>query len=364
MMRQAFRGLGLMGLLAVMAGSAVRAQPEKLPDPPDRVEWQNRKDGTLKLSSGLFTVSPAGFQVLSGDKLDKVIATIDHPDDIVKVSIGELKDVPRGSIQSADTKEYKQKDYKGALKDYQEMLKKTGLPERSQRYLDYKAAQMTTKVVDELDEGKGWKEESEKAVKVWSAFLSTHKTGWELWPAVRASTRLQIEQGKFDDAARTWRKITENKTMPAEAKLEAALQEIDLYIRGTKYASAAVPADTLVKTAVGAKKARLIIYAIAAKAGSGGTPLTGIDAIKAEMEKTKDPSVHATGFSMMGELYLAGKKPREAMWMFLWVETVMNQDRDEVFKAMMRLTGLFATMMDEEQTAKYRDKLKRYRGNF
>jgi hypothetical protein len=67
---------------------------------------------------------------------------------------------------------------------------------------------------------------------------------------------------------------------------------------------------------------------------------------------------------MMGELYLADGKPRDAMWMFLWVETVLNQDREEAFKAIVRLHDLFAAQMDEEQTKKYQDKLKRFRSTF
>jgi hypothetical protein len=79
------------------------------------------------------------------------------------------------------------------------------------------------------------------------------------------------------------------------------------------------------------------------------------------MDKTKDPTVHATGFALRGELYLAAGKPRDAMWEFLWVETVMNQDRDEVFKALVRLADIFEAEPNEEKGRFYRDKIKRFR---
>ena len=44
---------------------------------------------------------------------------------------------------------------------------------------------------------------------------------------------------KFDDAARTWSRVTANKEMPPDAKLEGQLQEIDLQIRGGKQYGAA-----------------------------------------------------------------------------------------------------------------------------
>jgi hypothetical protein len=365
MKRQAIRGLVLLGLLTLVADSTVRGQPA----PADKITVRDRKDGSTKTYDGQFKVGPGGFQVFGGEKFDKVIATI-TPDDIIKVVIGELPSVERSVILGLNAKEEK-KDYDGARVGYQDLFKKSaGAPEKSKRYLQFKVAYLNNKIVDDLDADKGWKAKAEDAVKTWADFLQDYKSGWELWPAVRSCTRLQIELGKHDDAARTWSRLSKNTDMPPDAKLEASLQEIDLQIRAGKeqkgqYSTAAVAASELLKTAAGPKKDRLVIYEIAAKAGADGKPLDGIDKIKAEMEKTKDASVHATGFSMMGELYLAdGKKPRDAMWMFLWVETVMNQDKDEALKAISRLAEMFEAQMDEDQSKKYRDKLKRFRNTF
>ena len=186
--------------------------------------------------------------------------------------------------------------------------------------------------------------------------------------------RLQVERGKYDDAAGAWEKLRGVSEMPPDAKLEAGIQEVDLRIRGKTYPNAAALADELQKVATGARKERLAVYAIAAKAASDGKYAEGVDRIRSEMDKSKDPAVHATGYGMMGELYLAAGKSRDAMWMFLWVETVVNQDRDETFKALCRLADLFEKpgeesplknpMADEDQAKKYREKLKRFRAMF
>lgn len=350
MTRFAIRGLALIGLVAATLATA-RAQN------PDVVTVRDRKDNSLKKMSGTFTASPAGFQVVGADK--KASPPI-NPDDVVSVAIGDLTGVERGVINGLNTKE-ENKKYGEALTGYKDAAKAAGLPERTQRYLRYKVAAMTQKTADEVDFDKGWKAKAEDAAGGWTAFLQDYKFGWELWPATRALTRTQIELGQFDAAARTWKALAANKELPADARLEAQIQEIDLQIRAKNYSSAEPTAGDLQKSANGAQKERLAIYQLAAK--SGDKPLEGIDKIKAEMEKTKDASVHATGFSMMGELYLAGGKPRDAMWAFLWVETVLNQDRDEAFKAVARLTGLFEAgpLADEDQAKKYRDKLKRLR---
>ena len=45
------------------------------------------------------------------------------------------------------------------------------------------------------------------------------------------------------------------------------------------------------------------------KAGADGEHLKGVEKVRAAMDKTKDPAVHATGFALRGELFLAGSNP-------------------------------------------------------
>src|SRR5262245_50706293 len=159
MMRQAIRGLVLIGLFAWVVDSSGRAQ-----NAPDKVEVRDRKDGTTKKYEGVLKVSPAGFQVFSGDKGGAPFS----PDDIVKITIGDLPGVDRGTVLSLHTKEEKKtsKDYAEAVTGYQELLKMAKDP-RSKRYLAFKVNMVTNKVVDDLDEDKGWKEKAEACIKDW-----------------------------------------------------------------------------------------------------------------------------------------------------------------------------------------------------
>ena len=204
--------------------------------------------------------------------------------------------------------------------------------------------------------------------KAWRQFLAgVQRPGWELWPAARARTRLQIELGKFDDAARALEQAR-RATRTAAGRPAGGGAPGDRPAdprQGVRRRRGRPPAE-LLKTAAGAQKERLDIYEIAAKAGGDGKPLDGVDKIKAEMEKTKDPSVHATGFSMMGELYLAGE---QAAGRDVGVPVGGNGaepgQRRGVQGASSRLADMFETaQMDEDQARKYRDKLKRFRGTF
>ncbi len=354
MNRFALRGL-LLALFLVLAASAARAQ-----NVPDKVTVR-QKDGSSKTFDGTFTASAAGFQIVAADK--KVLATV-NPDDVLKVAIGDLPGADRAQVLANATKEEK-RDWDGARKGYEDLLKKVPpTQDRTKRHLEFKRNLAAQRAADELDYEKDWAASADKCAQLWGDFFTDHKGGWELWPATRSQARIFVERGKFDDAARAWNRLAKSADMPTDAKTEAALQEIDLNVRSKSYAPAVQAAAEQLKTATGARKDRLVIYEIAAKAGSDAKQLEGVEKIRAEMNKTKDPNVHATGFSMMAELYLAGGKPRDAMWSFLWVETVLNQDREEVFKAVSRLATLFEAQMDEDQLKKYREKLKRYRGSF
>lgn len=378
MKRHVIRSLALFGLVTAAVSTAFAQNTN-----PDTIEVRNRKDGTTKNYRGQLKVGPAGFQVFSGDKLDKASEPI-APDDIIKVTAGDLPNIKTEALTAVREKEEAalkvkgdkraSKEYADAVAAYQALGKTAGLPDRTKRYLDYKVAALNQRPVDELEvtdaaSKEAWGKAADKSISDWKDFIATYKDpgkfGWEVWSAVRGATRLQIERGKYDDAAAVWGGLRRVQELPADAKLEAGMQEIDFQIRAKAYSNASVTvADAELKKATGARKERLGIYELAAKAGADGKHLEGVDKIKAAMDKTKDPTVHATGYAMMGELYLAAGKPRDAMWMFLWVETVVNQDKDEVFKAVARLNELFEAQMDEDQGKKYREKVKRLRTLF
>lgn len=373
MKRPAIRGLALFVFTVAVVSTAL-AQTT-----PDSIEVRSRKDGTTKTYRGQLKVGPAGFQVLTGEKLEK--AETVNPDDITRITAGELTGVKADALSAAKAKEdlaFKGKDDKRNPKDltdavgeYKKLAAASGLPDRSKRYLDFKVLALSQRAVDEMDVSdqatkEAWGKAADKAISDWKDFLATYnaagKMGWEVWSAVRSATRLLTERGKYDEAAAVWANLRKSPDLPPDAKLDAALQEIDFQVRAKAYSNAVILAgDAELQKATGARKERLGIYELAAKAGSDSKHLDGVDKIKAAMDKTKDPAVHAAGYAMMGELYLAAGKPRDAMWMFLWVETVVNQDKDDVFKAVARLNELFEAQMDEDQGKKYREKIKRFR---
>lgn len=349
------RTLAALLLIAVTAGSVALGQPGT----PDRITFRDKKDGKAVTRDGELKAGAVGYQVVAGGK---AVATVGG-NDIVRVVPGDLPGIDRtkdvfGLLGVEDNR-----DFEKARAGYAELLKAPNLPEKTKRYLEFKLATTTARVADDTPDDGGWAGKADEAAKLLDQFLVTYPNGWELWPVGRTAARLRFEAGKFDAAAQGWGKLAKSAELPADLRQEAALAEIDALIREKRYPVAAGKIEELAKAgAAGSVGDRLAIYRLTAKAATG-TPADGVPAVEAEIAKTKDNLVRAVGYSMLGELFLAAERPRDAMWSFLWVDTVYTQDRDEVVKAMARLARVFAALGDDDRAKAYRDKLRRYRAN-
>ena len=87
----------------------------------------------------------------------------------------------------------------------------------------------------------------------------------------------------------------------------------------------------------------------------------GVDDYDNSIGKTPDPSLKALGYNVLGDVYFAKGQKRDAMWSYLWVDVVYNQDRGEQLKAMTRLIRIFEADNDKEKAQMYKEKLSRSR---
>lgn len=351
MIRLAARGGLALALIAVVIGSAARGQPA-LP----RVEYRDPKDGQIHTTDSEIKAGAVGYQIVpSGSKIPISLA----PANIIRVFPGELPGLDRNKDIVPLFDAEKKGDTAKALTGYEELRKRPGLTDaRTRQFLEFKRAILSAQLADAAAEA-GWKDRATEAAGLLDAYLGQYQTGWELWPLARTYARLQLQLGQPAKAADMWARLTRMEVeLPADLRVEAGLQEVDSLIRARDWSVAGTRAKA-VAAGTGPAKERATIYQIAAQTGTG-TQAAGVKLIEDQLAKTKDPAVRATGYEMIGELYLAAKKPRDAMWAYLWVEVVYNQDRDEVAKAMIRLAEVFAEQGDEERAKTYREKLLRF----
>jgi len=353
-------------ILTCGGGSLVLSTSVLLAQGPtsNRVEVRDKKDGSTKVLNGKLTLSKSGLQLVASDKK----ATLLNYEDIVRIEPGELPDVDRFTFKAAFNAEEKKttKDLESARSIYSDLLKKAKDP-TARRHLEYRLALNSTRLADLEADGPKWKELVEAALKEWENFLITHTSGWEVWPAARTASRLYVELGRYDMAARLWAGLVKLPDLPADLQLEAAIQQVDALFRNKDYAAAASALDAALKQAKpGNARDRLELYKLAVeKARQGLSPDTISNLtqeIEKQLEKYTDPAVRATAFSIRGEIYRQDpQRLREAMWAYLWVETVYNVDKYEVHKASVRLVEIFQTLKDEERTQLQRERLRQLR---
>ncbi len=364
MIRQVARGFIALAGITLLIESVVGQPPMT---PPDRIYIRDKKDGTIKNLEGNLVFTPTGLQIVGEGKKTLAILT---PAEVVKVVPGELAGLERAEVlKYAALEDKKTKaDYSAAKLGYLDIKKKSATaPEKSKRYIDFKLALMASRIADETGYDEDWPKIAVEAAEGWGTFVAEAKTGWEAWVGSRAAARMYSEMNKFGEVARIWNRMAKKEVgLPPDLLLEAQIQEIDAQIRmRTGAAAAQLAADALLKTApAGAVKDKLAIYEAAAKAMAGGDPMTGIKPIEGMIAATKDSATRGVGFSMLGELYKEAARPRDAMWAYLWVETVYNADKEEAFKAMCRLAEVFKSQMDDDRVRAYHEKLRRARGNF
>jgi hypothetical protein len=341
----------------------------------DRVYWRDKKDGQLKESDGELKAAPGGYQIVGSDK--KIVAVVSAVD-LIRVIPSDIQGYDLKSIREPATLESK-REWEKAKVIHLEMQKKlTGASEKVRKYLEFRIAMTSAKAADDTPDEAASQAKAGESIKLLDGFLAANKSGWEVWAAGSTSARMHVsevtaekaaegeranERRHFDEAARAWSKIAKAADLAPDLKLEAALQEIDCKIRARLYSDAKALIDEAAKTAPeGAPKTRLAIFNAVVKFNDNPNPEEGVKEIEKLISATKDPLVRATGFGMMGELYLAKDKPREAMWQFLWVEVVYLQDKDEVIKTLARLSDSFRLQGDDDKAKLYREKLRRYRG--
>lgn len=370
MVRQFACGAVALLLLAI-ALETTRAQPAGA----DRIYYRDpaNREGPARSAEGELKASPAGYQLISEGKVKAVLS----PSDIVRVIPNNLPGVDKADIEAQRSLEINE-EWEKARQGYEEMTKKVKNPQaKTRRYLDYKLAITSARAADETADETAWNTKAKQAVDLLDQYLIANPDGWEMWSAARTAAHLQMarmersrdgEKDKtlrfFDDAARTWGRVVRSADIPADLRQQAAFHEIDALIRGHSWGAAGDRLKEAMKSAAaGAPRDRLAICQMVIAAGDSPNPLDAVPKIEAEIARTKDPVTRAIGHSMLGEIYLLAGKPREAMWSFLWVEVVYNQDGDEVAKALFRLAEIFAMQGDDERAQSYRDKARLHRNS-
>jgi hypothetical protein len=346
-MRRYIGFITLAVLICVVASQAlVRGQ--------DKVERRDKKTGSIVVNGKIVEENVSGIRVKSaGFAKEETIPS----NEVLKVTYGDLPSqaaIELSKVAAAETA----RDYPTMLKAYeavQAMPQVKAAPAPTRRYIDFRVATFRAFTADGPDEVKA-------AVKGLTDFVAAHAESWEYPHAARQLGRLQADTGDYAGATKTFEALEKAANVPAEFKAEATAALIDIAFQSEQYEAGQKRVEAVTKnaSAPAALKARADLYQLGLE-GAKGDPAAGVKKIEEAIAKATDPSLKALGYNVLGDLYRAQKKPRDAMWSYLWVDVVYNQDRGEHLKAMTRLIAIFKVANDTDKAQLYTEKLARSR---
>ncbi|WP_020475294.1 tetratricopeptide repeat protein [Zavarzinella formosa] len=323
-----------------------------------------RKD--KKTEKGVTVTGKVSEDTVSGVKV-KLSATKDEAipaNEILSVTYSGFPIPVNNKIAEAVDAEAK-RDYATMLTIYEGLLSgkepkdaKFTMPPEAKRNFEYRVASLKASMAD-------GEEEIKAAIKGLNDFMLANADCWQYSHAARQLARLQTDSGDYPAATLVLEKLEKTAAVPAEYKADASAALIDLAFQSEDYAAGKKRVDTMMKDAKAtpALKERLAFYQLAldgVQADDAAFPAT-IKKIEDAIAKSKDPGLKALGYNVLGDCYMAKKRKRDAMWSYLWVDTVYNQDRGEQVKAQTRLIKIFTEDGDLDKVKLFKEKVARSR---
>ncbi len=356
---------------------------------PDRVFYRDR-EGKVANVDGEIKESASGVQVIGPDK--KVKNTISAAD-MVRIDYSTVPGVDRTGQQAAITFEGTGDAVKAAA-EYRKLITvpgATGNP-KAKRYLEFRELIWSAKIAD-AKTGDDFKLEGKKVADRLAVFSKANIASWEAWATTRLAARYYCELEDISAAADTISILSRSAALTPELRHEAKLIEVGYLFRGNKRADAEgllkdlaadkdFPAtgplrerwmifEEILKAPVPAPERKPSDQPVTTEETDARTAKVKLAAAKIEalIAKSKDLAARGAGYSAVGEVFVRHGLWRDAMWAFLWVDVVYNQDRDEQIKAVHRLVQIFTVLKEKEKVGDadkdradlYRERLPRIR---
>jgi hypothetical protein len=238
-----------------------------------------------------------------------------------------------------------------AIKEYEGLLKSPALLNMkfTRRHFEFKIVTMTAAQAEDGGDA------LPRAIDAILRFKKDNADAWQLVPLTRTLGRLlqQKDPPDFDGAQKAYWDLATSEGVSPDVKSEFSFLTINLLLQSNRFADARTRLATLP-----AGDPRVRIYEIGCSATPDKTAET-VRQLEEIIEKTNDRSLKAAAYNMVGDCYRrdpATKK--EALYAYLWVDVVYNDDATEVTKAVSRLAELFAELKDDDRARKYRERLK------
>lgn len=318
----------------------------------DKVDYVQTTTGKpVTITGTIFKEDPSGLQVrLTTGGEPQIIATPQILD-VVYADFPKELSIEFGQIQTAE----RGKKYQEALDGYQTLLPKidpTNSP-NTHRQVQFKIASLQALLAQST-------QDSLDAAANLTTFLTAYPNSWQYTRAAKTLASMQISAERYDDAVKTLEQLAAVPGLSNAVKQDASLLMIDTLLLNKQDQAAKTAVDAALSLAEAGTPThqRLQIYQLRT---SGKSTEEMISQLQNMIATTDDQGLKALAYNTMGDIYARNEQIRDAMWSYLWVDVVFNQNPTEHLKAVDRLAKLFDKMNDTAHHEQYLTKLKELR---
>ena len=242
-----------------------------------------------------------------------------------------------------------------AIASYLETLKKMTRDTNAQKYaarnLEYKVAILTLKqATDEVS--------TDRAIKKLQAFSKDFPDSWQNNIVMPTIAQFHLDAKEYKEAANTYQAIADMDVFSEGVRREAELKVVEVMVRDGKIEDANKRLDTLAKKAANNPATASRVKLARAEVFAGQKQFDAASKLLKEVLKTSnDKQIKAMAHNSLGEVLYKDGKYNEALWEFLWVDAVFNQDRNQHAKALYYLWKTFEQLNNAERAQECRETL-------
>lgn len=356
MSRHPFKVAMVMGLM-IVAGPSLLAQDKVTYSVPDgkggrraataegKIESESLKGVVIDISVG----SDPKRNISAAD-----IADVEHYYEL-KLNRNEYRlgvKSEDGAAKAANAQDRK-KALQDAKKSFQTILPQLTGTKFAARHVQYKLATIQAKLAETDAEVKAAIEELKK-------FSDEHLESWQRPACMMLMAQLQSEAKDLKGAAQTLDTLAKLPGLPKAEQDRFDLDSIQLLIRGKAYTDATKRAN---QRLLDIKQGPLHTKLEMLQKGAIACDPAKFEAGRAELAKAiskidaKDQSLHGFAHNVLGDVLLANNKAKEALYEYLYVDVIYNQDRNEHIKACTQLASLFSQLKQEGRAQEYKTKI-------
>jgi tetratricopeptide (TPR) repeat protein len=239
-----------------------------------------------------------------------------------------------------------------AIAKYQETLKKMEPHKYAHRNLEYKVAVLT------LRQALTEQTSTAAALTKMQKFKDDYPNSWQINHIVPTLAQMQMDAGDFKGAALTYQEMAVMEVFPADIRRNAELMVVQVTVKAGDFKGAQKKLDDLEKKAAGnpAFASRIKMTRAEVLVGEKKMDLA-VPILQQLLKDTKDVQVKAQAHNTLGECLFKANRYPEALWEFLYVDTVYSQDKHERAKALYYLWKTFDQIGSDERSKECRQML-------